>query len=388
MKTELRIDLTVKDICEGFVYNEYEGKGLYGLSGKLVIQPEYQRNYIYADGKKDVAVIESLLKGYPLGLIYFVKVADDKYEVLDGQQRITSFGRFKTGKFPIIDDNGMQQYFSGLDSVLQNKILDTKLTIYICEGDESEIKAWFKTINIAGIPLNNQELLNAIYSGPFVTAAKEEFSNSNNANIQKWRYYIKGEVNRQHYLEAALLWVSKGNIEAYMSNHRKDDNIKELKTYFNSVIDWISSVFSDVEPTMKGLPWGELYEKYHKNSYNPAEISEKLKKLLADNFVNDRSGIYEYILSGCNNPKYLNIRIFDDRIKKPVYERQTEEAKEKGISNCPYCAMSGNDALIKRLWKYAEMEADHVTAWSKGGATDINNCQMLCKTHNRAKGNR
>lgn len=388
MKTTLITDYTVNDICKGFVYNEYEGKGLYGLSGKLVIQPEYQRNYIYADGKKDVAVIESLLKGYPLGLIYFVKVDDDKYEVLDGQQRITSFGRFKTGKFPIIDDNGMQQYFDGLDPDLQNKILDSKLTIYICEGDEPEIKAWFKTINIAGVPLNNQELLNAIYSGPFVTAAKEEFSNSNNANIQKWSAYIKGEVNRQQYLETALMWVSKGNIDAYMSSHRKDDNIKELKSYFNSVIDWISSVFSDVESSMRGLPWGELYEKYHKNSYNPSEVHEKLQELLSDESVTDKKGIYEYILDGCKNPKFLNIRIFDDRTKKSVYAKQTAEAKEKNVSNCPYCAMSDNQAMMKRLWKYAEMEADHVTAWSKGGSTSVENCQMLCKTHNASKGNR
>ncbi len=388
MKTTLITDYTVEDICKGFVYNEYEGKGLYGLSGKLVIQPEYQRNYIYADGKKDVAVIESLLKGYPLGLIYFVKVSEDKYEVLDGQQRITSFGRFKTGKFPIIDDNGMQQYFDGLDPELQDKILDSKLTIYICEGDEPEIKAWFKTINIAGVPLNNQELLNAIYSGPFVTAAKEEFSNSNNANIQKWSAYIKGEVNRQQYLETALLWVSKGNIDAYMSSHRKDDNIKELKSYFNSVIDWISSVFSDVEPSMRGLPWGELYEKYHKNSYNPSEVSDKLQDLLADISVTDKKGIYEYILDGCQNPKFLNIRVFDERTKKTVYSKQTAAAKDENTSNCPYCAMSGNQAMMKRLWKYAEMEADHVTAWSKGGSTDIENCQMLCKTHNASKGNR
>ena len=388
MKTTLITDITVDDICKGFVYNEYEGKGLYGLSGKLVIQPEYQRNYIYADGKKDVAVIESLLKGYPLGLIYFVKVADDKYEVLDGQQRITSFGRFKTGKFPIIDDNGMQQYFKGLDPELQDKILNSKLTIYICEGDEPEIKAWFKTINIAGVPLNNQELLNAIYSGPFVTAAKEEFSNSNNANIQKWSAYIKGEVNRQQYLETALLWVSKGNIDAYMSAHRKDDNIKELKSYFNSVIDWISSVFSDVEPSMRGLPWGDLYEKYHKNSYNPSEVSDKLQDLLSDISVTDKKGIYEYILDGCQNPKFLNIRVFDERTKKTVYSKQTAAAKDENTSNCPYCAMSGNQAMMKRLWKYAEMEADHVTAWSKGGSTDIENCQMLCKTHNASKGNR
>ena len=182
--------LTVADICEGFVYNELEQKGLFGWGGRLVIQPEYQRNYIYADGKRDVAVVDSLLKKYPLGLIYFVRVGEDRYEVLDGQQRITSFGRFVTGKFAVVDKNGMQQNFDGLDKALQKSILESKLTVYICEGEEPEIKEWFKTINITGVPLNEQELLNAIYSGPFVTAAKEEFSNSNNANLQKWKSYV------------------------------------------------------------------------------------------------------------------------------------------------------------------------------------------------------
>ena len=199
MKNTLKNDVTVKDICAGFVYNELEGKGLFGLSGKLTIQPEYQRNYIYADGKKDVAVIESILKGYPLGLIYFNKVSDDKFEVLDGQQRITSFGRYVTNKFAVKDDNGMEQYFSGIASDKQSKILETKLLIYECEGTESEIKEWFKTINIAGVPLNQQELLNAVYSGPFVTLGKAEFSNSQNSNIQKWSAYISGSVNRQDF---------------------------------------------------------------------------------------------------------------------------------------------------------------------------------------------
>ena len=258
METTLRTDITVDDICKGFVYNDYEGKGLFGLSGKLTIQPEYQRNYIYADGKRDVAVIDSLLKGYPLGLIYFTKVAHDKYEVLDGQQRITSFGRFITEKFAIKDSNGMEQYFGGLAENLKRKILETKLTIYICEGEESEIKEWFETINIAGIPLNQQELLNAIHSGIFVTKAKEEFSNSQNANIQKWSAYISGSVNRQDYLHTALQWVSKGNISGYMSQHRYDDNITELKTYFNSVIDWVSSVFLDVDSSMGSVTFFKL----------------------------------------------------------------------------------------------------------------------------------
>lgn len=378
---------TVQEICNGFVYNELEGKGLFGLGGKLTIQPEYQRNYIYADGKKDVAVIQSILKGYPLGLIYFNKVADDKFEVLDGQQRITSIGRYVTGKFAVKDQNDLEQHFSGLPQELQDKILNTELLIYECQGSESEIKEWFKTINIAGVPLNNQELLNAVYSGPFVTLAKAEFSNSQNANVQMWSAYINGSVNRQDFLATALDWVSHGHIGDYMSQHRRDDNINELKTYFTSVVDWASSVFIDVKNEMCGLEWGRLYEQYHQNAYNPAEVSQRLHELYADPYVTNKRGVVEYILGGCSDTKLLNIRIFGEADKQTVYEQQTITAREQGISNCPLCAMS-NDANHDRIWKLSEMDADHVTAWSKGGSTDISNCQMLCKTHNRAKGNK
>lgn len=387
MNTVLRTDITIKDICDGFVYNELEGRGLYGLGGKLTIQPEYQRNYIYADGKKDVEVIESVLQGYPLGLIYFNKTGENTYEVLDGQQRITSLGRFVTGKFAIKDSNDMQQYFSGLPQDQQAKILSTPLTIYICEGEESEIKEWFKTINIAGVPLNDQELLNAIYSGLFVTAAKAEFSNSQNSNIQKWSAYISGVVNRQDYLRTALDWVSGGRIDDYMSAHRQDNSIGELRTHFLSVIDWISSVFMDVESEMRGIDWGRLYREYHLYPYNPQEVSEKVHKLYADFYVKNRRGIFEYILGGCVDQKLLDIRVFDDATKKQVYERQTAEAKAKGESNCPLCAI-GHEANRTKIYQLSEMDADHVSAWSKGGATSEDNCQMLCKTHNRAKGNR
>ena len=387
MKTTLRTDITVEDVCKGFVYNEAEGKGLFGLSGKLVIQPEYQRNYIYADGKKDVAVIKSLMKGYPLGLIYFTQTADGMYEVLDGQQRITSFGRFLTGKFPIKDKNGMEQYFRSLAEDLQNKIKNTKLTIYICEGEESEIKEWFDTIKIVGIPLNEQERLNAIYSGPFVTKAKEMFSNTQNSNVQKWSAYVNGVVNRQDFLHTALDWVSKGNVSSYMSLHRFDTDINELVTCFNSVIDWVSTVFIDVLPKMRGLEWGRLYEQYHTKAYDPQKVSELVKKLDADFYVKEKKGIFEYVLGGCVDTKLLEIRIFDDPVKNSVYAKQTEEAKKKHISNCPLCALSTGSNHAK-IWKLNEMDADHVAAWSKGGATDISNCQVLCKTHNRAKGNK
>ena len=394
MKTELKI-YTVEQICDGFEYNELEGKGLYGLAGQLTIQPEYQRNYIYADGKKDVAVIESVLKGYPLGLIYFNKVDGGHLEVLDGQQRITSLGRFLKNKFAVMI-NGMEQIFDGLDKGKQQKILQTKLLVYVCEGEgehaEEEIKEWFKTINIAGIPLNHQEELNAIFSGEFVTLCKAEFSNSQNANIQKWESYVKGPANRQMFLATALEWVSrnmdaKDKVSAYMSAHRRDNNINEIKTYFNTVIDWVDSKFDDVYDEMQGLNWGELYERFHKNPYDHTELSEKVSELMKDDFVTNRKGIFEYVLGNCQDTKLLNVRLFDKPTMRKVYQEQTEKAKAEGISNCPYCAI-GHDANSKRIWKLNEMDADHVTAWSKGGSTTIYNCQMLCKTHNRAKGNK
>ena len=388
MKTTLRTDITVAKICDGFVYNQLEGKGLFGLGGKLTIQPEYQRNYIYADGggKKEVAVIESLLKEYPLGLIYFNKITDDKFEVLDGQQRITSIGRFVTNKFAIMDD-GNPQNFDSLPADQQAKIRASKLLIYECEGDESEIKQWFETINIAGVPLNSQELFNAIYSGTFVTLAKTEFSNSQNANIQKWSAYVKGSANRQDYLERALDWVSKGEIGDYMSQHRNDNNINELKTYFNSVIDWVSTVFIDVLPEMRGLEWGRLYEEYHGKSYDPKTMSDAVKKLAADDYVENRKGIFEYLLGGSLDTKLLDIRVFEPKVKRTAYAKQTQAVEGKGESNCPLCAI-GHGATKSRIYKLDEMDADHVEAWSKGGGSSADNCQMLCISHNRAKGNR
>jgi hypothetical protein len=390
MKTSLK-QYAVAELCNGFVYNELEGKGLFGLSGRLTIQPEYQRNYIYADGKRDVAVIDSLLRGYPLGLIYFNKISEDNLEVLDGQQRITSFGRFVTGRFAIKDENGLEQYFSGLAKDKQEKILNSEILVYECEGTETEIKEWFKTINIAGVPLKEQELLNAVYSGPFVTAGKEEFSNSQNANVQKWSAYVAGSVDRQDYWERALEWVSKGkeNIGAYMSAHRNDKNITEVKTYFNSVIDWVSTVFTDVESEMRGLEWGRLYELYHDKPYDSKKLSYRLAELYSDPFVESKKGIFEYLLGGehAKDLRLLSVRVFDENTKKTAYKRQTKEAEATGLSNCPVCA-TGHEGLKNKHWLFGDMDADHVTAWSKGGASSPENCQMLCKSHNRAKGNK
>ena len=340
----------------------------------------------------EAAVVESVLKGYPLGLIYFNKIGEDRYEVLDGQQRITSLGRFFTAKFPLFDETGAPRYYKDIvkDEKKKKLINETTIPIYICEGTEDELKAWFRIINMGGIELKEQEINNATYFGPFVNAAKAEFSNSHDSRVQKWNWYIKGDVRRQEILNVALQWACKSSdnkaVTDYMSKHRDSSDISELKNYFTSVIDWIGSVFTDVKPFMKGLPWGDYYEKYHNNAYDPKEVSAKLQELDADVCVKD-GGICEYILGGCKDTKLLHIRVFDEPTKKRKYKEQTDAAKAKGISNCPYCAMSNNDVDKVKIWELKEMDADHVAAWSKGGMTDISNCQMLCKTHNRSKGN-
>ncbi len=388
MKTTLHTDWTVGDVCKGFIFDKNEGKGLFGLNGQLIIQPEYQRNYIYGDGKRDVAVVESLLRGYPLGLIYFVKNKDGLYEVLDGQQRITSFARFVRKSWPFaVIRNGKPRYFDSLDEDERKRIVNAKLTVYVCEGEPSEIQEWFETINIAGVPLVKQELRNAAYHGPFVTRAREVFSNTSNANMNRWQTYVKGDPKRQAILETALDWVSDGNIDGYMAAHRNETSIDELQNHFDTVIDWVDSVFDYTGNEMCGIDWGRLYREYHKNAYSKAKITERVEALLDDVQVTDKRGIFEYVLGGEKDTSLLNVRVFDQKTKKAVYRKQTKEADGKGISNCPLCAI-GHDANAKRIYKESEMDADHVTAWSKGGTTDESNCQMLCKTHNRAKGNR
>lgn len=388
MKTELKF-YKVKDIVDGFEYNELEGKGLFGLGKKLTIQPEYQRNYIYAEQNREAGVIDSLLKGYPLGIIYFNKISKDELEVLDGQQRITSFGRYITQKFAIKDENGMEQYFVGLPQEKQKKILESDLLIYECEGTESEIKEWFKTINIAGIPLNSQELLNAVYSGPFVTCGKGEFSNSQNSNIHKWSTYISGSANRQDFWERALEWTSGGkdNIGAYLSKNRTKSDISEVKNHFNKVIDWAAGVFIDIENEMKGLEWGRFYSTFHSINYDQKQISNQVRELFGDPYVKNRRNIFEYILDGSKDKKLLDIRVFDEVDKRVVYEKQTSLAKKKNTSNCFLCAV-GNEVNKTKIYSLSDMDADHIKAWSKGGKTNIANCEMLCKTHNRSKGNR
>lgn len=388
MKTTLKT-YTVEELLEGFVFDKAEGKGLYGLNGKLVIQPEYQRHYIYDEGNKDKAVIASLLDEYPLGLLYF-NDNGEMLEVLDGQQRITSIGRFITGKFAIKRD-GVERTYKSLPENLRKRLVESTLLVYECKGSESDIKSWFETINIAGIPLNRQELLNALYSGPYVTEAKAEFSNSNNSNLQKWSAYVKGLAKRQEILEVALKWVSESKgkkIDQYLADHRKESNIDELKTYFNSVIDWIDGVFTSApDKVMQGLDWGRLYREYHSTPYDTSAIAVDVADLLADPAVKNPKGIYEYLLGKKKDPSFLDVRLFDEKTKRLAYKRQTDVAQPKGISNCPMCSIGTNANRI-RIYRKDEMEADHVTAWSKGGKTDLENCEMLCVNHNRQKGNK
>lgn len=280
----------------------------------------------------------------------------------------------------------MHQYFDGLPKDKQDLILNSKVLVYECEGTESEIKEWFKTINTAGIPLNEQELLNAVYSGTFVTAGKAEFSNSTNSNIKKWEHYIKGSAIRQDFWATALAWVAKGkdNVGAYMSQHRNDKDIKEVKDYFNKVIDWAATVFTDLYDEMSSLEWGRLYEAYGKNKYDAKKIAKRVEELYADEYIQSRKGIWEYVLGGEKDGKLLTIRFFDDATRKTAYAKQKAEAQAKGVSNCPTCA-AGNNSNKTKIWELKDMDADHVEAWSKGGTTTLANCQMLCKQHNTLK---
>lgn len=283
--------------------------------------------------------------------------------------------------------DGKPRYFDSLDADQKSLIVDAPLTIYVCEGEPSEIQAWFETINIAGVPLVRQELRNAAYHGPFVTMAREVFSNTGNANMNRWQTYVKGEPKRQAILETALDWVSEGDIDDYMAKHRYDTNIDELKNHFDTVIDWVDSVFEYTGSEMCGLDWGRLYREYHKNAYSKDKVAQRVDALFDDSQVADKKGIFEYVLGGEKDSRLLNVRVFDKKTIKAVYGQQTASALAQGISNCPLCAI-GHDTNAMRIYKETEMEADHVTAWSRGGSTDTSNCQMLCKTHNRAKGNR
>jgi hypothetical protein len=359
MKIELH-EIPIRDVAEDYVDNAEEG--VIGYGGKLNIRPKYQREFVY-DEKKRNAVIDSIRKGFPLNVMYWVRNEDGIFEVLDGQQRTISFCQYVKGEFSI--DN---RAFHNLTRHEQEQILEYKLMVYFCEGNDKEKLDWFKIINIAGEKLTDQELRNAVYSGPWLSDAKLKFSKSNCAAYLLAKDYVSGSPIRQEILETAIKWISNGEIEKYMSIHQHDPNANELWTYFRNVIEWVKLTFTTYRREMKGLDWGRLYDKYKGEVFDTAKLEEEIQRLMMDDDVTNKKGIYPYVLT--RNERTLNIRAFSESQKRAAYEKQN------GL-----CAKCGNEYQIN------EMEADHITPWSKGGKTIPENCQMLCLECNRRKSN-
>lgn len=356
--------IKIRDIAKNY-YNDAE-EGVVGYDGRLDIRPKYQREFVYKDKQRN-DVIRTVLKGFPLNVMYWVEKEDGNFEVLDGQQRTISVCEYVDGSFSV--DN---KYFANLPSDIQEKILDYELFIYICKGEDSEKLEWFKIINIAGEKLTDQELRNATYSGPWVTDAKRYFSKSGCPADSLGGDYLNGSSIRQDYLETALSWISAKegiSIEDYMSKHQHDPRAQELWSYFRSVIEWIQSIFPKTSSYMRGLPWGIYYNKYDdRNDLDPAVLSKEVDRLMGDIDVTRKAGIYEYLLTG--DERCLNIRVFDLREKLEAYEKQHHR-----------CAICGKE------FDFLEMHGDHITPWSKGGKTVPENCQMLCIECNIRKSN-
>lgn len=366
------IEITVASIFTGFKDSQEAGVVAYG--GNLNVRPPYQREFIYDDAKQE-AVIHTIRKGFPLNVMYWAKNPDGTFELLDGQQRTLSFCKFVDGGFSVdMTGNGDVRYFHNMLPDEQKGILDYKLTIYVCEGSESEKLEWFKIINIAGEKLTPQELRNAVYTGPWLADAKLFFSKTNCVAYKLSEPYMKGAPIRQDYLEEVLSWCAAAegiSIEEYMALHQHDPNASALKEYFKDVMEWVKKIFPNYRNEMKGLPWGKFFDENKHHKLDPAALEQEIATLMMDDDVTKKSGIYEYVLSG--NERALHIRAFTPSQKRGAYERQ------QGM--CPFCT---NEGLLKR-WDFKEMEADHITPWSQGGHTTVENCQMLCKTHNRRK---
>ena len=369
MKIELK-EISIREVVDGYMDNS-EG-GVVGYNGKLNIRPPYQREFVYKDEQRN-AVIETVIKKFPLNIMYWVKNSNDTYELLDGQQRTISICQYIDGEFSVND-----MFFHNLTKEEKDKILNYNLMVYFCEGTDREKLDWFKVINTVGEKLTPQEIKNAVYSGEWVTAAKKIFSKTGCPAHDIAENYLKGSAIRQDYLETAIRWISsKDNIEIedYMSKHQHDSNASEIWVYFQSVIDWVERTFpreKDKKPRkdMKGIEWGILYNKYKDNKYDPIALEKRIVELIEDDEVTKKSGIYKFLLSGEKDDSSLNLRDFDDKVVKKVYERQ------KGI--CPMC---NSDKCLE----LGEMEADHIIPWSKGGKSVEENCQMLCMHHNRTK---
>jgi len=366
MKIELH-KIPVRKVVDGFQDNAIEGVVAYG--GKLDVRPKYQREFVYKEKQRD-AVIETIKKGFPLNVMYWMVKEDGTYEMLDGQQRTISIGQYVNGDFSL--DN---RFFHNLTKEEQDQILDYELMIYFCEGTDKERLEWFKTINIAGEKLTDQEIRNAVYTGPWLSDAKLKFSKPNCAAYllaNDGGALLKGSPIRQDYLETALSWINDGNIEDYMAKHQYDDNADELWQYFQAVIAWVRKTFPNYRKEMAHVNWGELYNQFKDKKLNPEKLEAEIKELMQDEDVTKKSGIYPYVLT--RKEKYLSIRAFTDKMKREAYERQ------KGV--CPWCKKEKKE---KQKWDIEEMEADHITPWHEGGKTIAENCQMLCKEHNRTK---
>ena len=357
MEIDLK-QISVRDVANGYLNDNEEG--VVGYDGKLNIRPKYQREFVYKDKQRD-SVIETVQKNFPLNVMYWVKNEDGTYEVLDGQQRTISICEYVTGSFSL---NSM--YFHNLTDVEQNQILDYKLMVYFCEGNDKEKLDWFKTINIAGEKLTNQELRNAIYTGTWLTEAKKYFSKTGCPAYSIGSDFLTGSPIRQDYLETAISWLSNDNIEQYMAENQHKPNANELWLYFNNLISWVRVIFPKYRREMKGVNYGILYNNFKDAEFDSAKLEEEISRLMQDEDVTKKSGIYEYVLT--RNEKYLNIRAFTDKQKREAYERQ------KGI--CVKCNVE---------FEINEMEADHITPWHEGGRTNADNCQMLCKLDNRTK---
>jgi len=361
MKIELK-EITVRELTNG--YSDNEENGVVGYGGKLDIRPPYQREFVYGD-KERQAVINTLQKDFPLNVMYWAVREDGNFEVIDGQQRTISICQYVNGDFSL---NGLA--FHNLTNNKQEQIMNYKLMVYFCSGEDSEKLEWFETINIAGKELTNQELKNAVYSGSWVSDAKRYFSKNSRPKIGD--EYLSGSANRQEYLETAIKWISNDKIKEYMSKNQHKPNANELWLYFQSVINWVKTVFIEYRKEMKGLDWGYLYNEFKDIEFDSKKLEAQIAILMLDEDVSNKKGVYSYVLT--KNEKYLNIRAFSDKQKREAYESQN------GI--CPKCVEPNN------RYRLDEMEADHITPWHEGGKTEASNCQMLCKLHNRMKSGR
>ncbi|MBU4375235.1 DUF262 domain-containing protein [Patescibacteria group bacterium] len=357
MKIELK-EITIKEVANG--YKNSDEEGVVGYGGKLNIRPKYQREFIYKDDKRN-AVIETVKKNFPLNVMYWVKSEDGTFEVMDGQQRTISFCEYIDGKFSL---NNL--YFHNLTDTDKEQILNYKLMIYFCEGNDKEKMDWFKIINIAGEKLTDQELRNAIYTGTWLTDAKRYFSKSGCPAYGIASDYLKGVAIRQEYLETVIRWISNGKIEDYMSKYQHEPNANELWLYFQNVISWVKVVFSNYRKEMRGVEFGPLYNEFKNKKIDSKKLEKEITELMQDEDVTKKSGIYPYALT--RNEKFLNIRAFTEKQKREAYEKQ------KGV--CKKC---------KEHFEIEEMEADHIKPWHEGGKTTDKNCQMLCKECNRRK---